>query len=266
MFEQVNIGFYQELNDFLPAVQRNTVFTHELKQPGSVKDLIESIGIPHTEIDLIIVNGESVDFGYLVHSGDSISVYPVSKPCADKVAAGNLALNSSLRYNQPGPLCEPRFVLDVHLGRLASYLRLLGFDTLYRNDYDDATLASVSVDEYRILLTCDRRLLMRKIITHGYFVRARQLQQQLFEVLSRFDLYDKKQPFTRCMHCNGRISPVNKKDIETQLLAKTKKYYDEFFQCESCRKIYWKGSHYQKMQDMINQVKAGFTNSPSPSN
>ena len=266
MFEQVNIRFYEELNDFLPAVQRNTVFAHQLKQPGSVKDLIESIGLPHTEIDLIMVNGESVDFSYRVHGGDSISVYPVSKPYTGKLATGDLAFGLSLRHNQPEPLAEPRFVLDVHLGRLASYLRLLGFDTLYRNDYDDATLASVSVDDHRILLTCDRRLLMRKIIIHGYFVRARQLQQQLFEIMSHFDLYDKKQAFTRCMRCNGRIWPVNKKEIETQLLAKTKKYYKEFFQCESCRKIYWKGSHYHKMQDMINQVKAGFVNPLSPSN
>ena len=255
MFEQVNICVYEELNDFLRPHQRNREFTYELKQPRSVKDLIESVGIPHTEIDLIFINGESVDFNYRIQNGDHISVYPELKTLHDQVITGTSLLKAPLRHNKPEPLHEFRFVLDVHLGRLASYLRLLGFDTLYRNDYDDVTLASVSVNEHRILLTCDRQLLMRKGITYGYFVRTRQLQQQLLEVLSHFDLYDKQQPFTRCMHCNGKIQQVDKKEIETRLLTKTKEYYDEFFQCESCRKIYWKGSHYQKMQDMIDKIR-----------
>jgi uncharacterized protein with PIN domain len=187
---------------------------------------------------------ESVDFNYLVQNGDRISVYPVFE---------SLDI-SPLKHCQPKPLRNPCFVLDVHLGRLAAYLRMLGFDTLYRNDYDDPTLATISVDEQRILLTCDRLLLMRKQITHGYFVRARQPQKQLIEILSRFDLYNNQKPFTRCMHCNGKTRPVKKQEIEDQLLAETKKYYNEFFQCEKCNKIYWKGSHYLKMQDMINNI------------
>ena len=244
MLEQVNIRFYEELNDFLPSDLRKTDFNHELKKSRSVKDLIESIGVPHTEIDLIIVNSESVDFNYPVQNGDHISVYPVFE---------SLDI-SQLKHNQPQPLRNTRFVLDVHLGRLAAYLRMLGFDTLYRNDYDDPELADISASEHRILLTCDRQLLMRKQITHGYFVRARHPQQQLLEVLSRFDLYNNQHPFSRCMHCNGKTRLVNKKDIESQLLAKTNKYYNEFFQCESCSKIYWKGSHYLKMQNMINKI------------
>ncbi len=251
MLEQINIRFYEELNDFLPDDQRKTDFNLELKKSRSVKDLIESIGVPHTEIDLIIVNGESVDFNYLVQDGDRISVYPVFE------SLDISPLKSSLSHCQPKPLRNPRFVLDVHLGRLAAYLRMLGFDTLYRNDYDDPTLADISADEHRILLTCDRRLLMRKQITHGYFVRARQPHQQILEVLSRFDLYNNQRPFTRCMHCNGKTRAVTKQEIESQLLPKTKKYYNEFFQCKTCNKIYWKGSHYLKMQDMINKIKVG---------
>jgi len=246
MSEQVNIRFYEELNDFLPSPQRKTDFIHELKKARSVKDLIESIGVPHTEIDLIIVNGESVSFDYLVRDGDRISIYPVFE---------SLDI-SPLKHCQPEPLRNPCFVLDVHLGRLAAYLRMLGFDTLYRNDYQDSTLADISANEHRILLTCDRQLLMRKQITHGYFVRARQSQQQLLEVLSRFDLYNMQKPLTRCIRCNGKTRPVNKQDIETKLLAKTKKYYNEFFQCESCKKIYWKGSHYHKMKTMIENINA----------
>ncbi len=244
MQEQINIRFYEELNDFLSQEQRKIDFNHVLKKTGSIKDLIESIGVPHTEVDLIIVNGECVNFNYQVQDGDRISVYPVFE---------SLDI-SPLKHCQPAPLRTTRFVLDVHLGRLAAYLRMLGFDTLYRNDYDDPTLANISADKHRILLTCDLRLLMRKQITHGYFVRARQPQQQILEILSRFDLYSNQRPFTRCMHCNGKTHEVNKQDIEKQLLPKTKKYYDEFYQCEDCGKIYWQGSHFLKMQKMIDNI------------
>lgn len=244
--KQINIRFYEELNDFLPQEQRKREFAQALKKERSVKDLIESIGIPHTEIDLIIVNGESVDFNYLVKDADHISVYPVFE---------SLDI-SPLNHCHPEPLRNTRFVLDAHLGRLAAYLRMLGFDTLYRNDYDDPELAETSANEHRILLTCDRRLLMRKQITHGYFVRERQPKQQLLEILNRFDLFNNLKPFTRCMHCNGFTQPVNKQKIEAQLLPKTKKYYDEFFQCKTCNKIYWKGSHYLRMKEMIEEINA----------
>ena len=244
MTRQINLRFYEELNDFLKEDQRKTCFSHELKQPGSIKDLIESIGVPHTEVDLIIVNGESVDFNYQVQHGDHISVYPVFE---------SLDI-SPLKHCQPKPLRNPRFVLDVHLGKLAAYLRMLGFDTLYRNNYDDPELARISVDEHRILLSYDRQLLMRKHITHAYFVRNRQPQQQLLEIISRFNLYNNQKPFTRCMHCNGKIYTVKKQAIEARLLPQTKKHYDEFFQCECCNKIYWKGSHYLKMNMMIKQM------------
>ena len=251
MPQQINIRFYEGLNDFLAQNQRDTDFNVELKKVRSVKDLIESVGIPHTDIDVIIVNGESVDFNYQVQSDDRISVYPVSDSLPDSI----LIEHSALQHCQPKQSGDTLFVLDVHLGRLASYLRMLGFDTLYKNDYDDPTLADISADEHRILLTCDRLLLMRKQINHGYYVRNRQPQQQLLEILSRFGLYDELKPFTRCMHCNGITQPVQKQAIETHLLPKTKKYYNEFFQCGSCKKIYWKGSHYLKMKEMIDNVK-----------
>jgi len=245
MSDPVTIRFYEELNDFLALEQRKKDVAHEFKKTRSVKDLIESIGVPHTEVDLIIINGNSVDFDYLVQGGEHISVYPMFKSIDI----------SSLNHCQPRALRETIFILDVHLGRLAAYLRMLGFDTLYRNDYDDHELAEISAEEHRILLTCDVRLLMRKQVSHGYYVRSRRPEQQLQEVLSRFDLYGSQQPFTRCMSCNGKTRAVNKRDIEQRLLPKTKKYYDDFFQCESCNKIYWKGSHYQKMVKMINKSR-----------
>jgi len=241
MTGSIQIRFYEELNDFLPPERRKITFQHPVKQPGSIKDMIEALGVPHTEIDLILVNGQSVGFDYPVQDGDRISVYPVFE---------SLDITPVTRL-RPSPLRITRFVLDTHLGRLAAYLRLFGFDTLYRNDYDDPTLTNISVKEHRILLTRDKRLLMRKHITHGYYVRSTQPRKQLLEVLSRFDLNKNQQPFTRCMHCNGEIIPVSKEEIESRLLPRTKTWHREFWQCSQCNKIYWKGSHYQRLQQLI---------------
>ena len=235
------IRFYEELNDFLPQNRRKTQFKHHFIESGSIKDLIESLGVPHTEIDLILVNGNSVDFNYLVQDGDQISVYPQFE---------SLDISPVTRL-RPAPLRITRFVLDAHLGRLAAYLRMLGFDTLYRNDYDDPELVDISVDEQRILLTCDKGLLMRKQLTRGYYVRERQPKRQLLEILSRFDLYQSQKPFTRCMHCNGKIESVRKEAIESHLMPRTKLHYHEFWQCRNCQKVFWKGSHYQRMQKLI---------------
>lgn len=253
----IDMRFYEELNDFLPADLRRTGFSYELKKTRSVKDLFESIGVPHTEVDLIIVNGESVDFNYQVQYGDHICLYPVLKPTLLKQSLYLSLALLPLKHCLPETLSDPCFVLDVHLGKLAAYLRMMGFDTDYRNDYDDFTLAEMSANEQRILLTCDRQLLMRKQVNYGYFVRARQPKQQLLEILSHYDLYNRLKPFTRCMHCNGKTRAVNKKTIETQLQVKTRQHYNEFFQCQSCNKIYWKGSHYQKMKNLVDSIIAG---------
>ncbi len=237
----VQIRFYAELNDFLPAARRKVTFQHCFKQSGSIKDMIENLGVPHTEIDLILVNSESVDFNYLVQGGEHISVYPLFE---------SLDI-TTVTHLRPRPLREIRFVLDAHLGRLAAYLRMLGFDTLYCNNYDDPTLANISVDEQRILLTRDIKLLMRKQITHGYFVRNIQPQQQLLEILSRFNSAKAVHPFSRCMHCNGKINAVDKQTIASQLMPRTKSFYNEFWQCTQCQKVYWKGSHYHRMQQLI---------------
>lgn len=246
MRSEINIRFYEELNDFLPKEKRKTSFTCQVETSQSVKDLVESLGVPHTEIDLILVNGESVDFNYQVRGGDRISVYPVFEA---------MDISPVIRL-RPEPLRITRFVIDTHLGRLAAYLRMLGFDSLYRNDYDDATLADLSIKQQRILLTCDRQLLMRRKITRGYFVRSRQPRLQLPEIINRLDLYNDLRPFTRCLHCNGLLHSVDKANIENRLLPRTRKYYDTFWQCPDCRKVYWKGSHYQRMLDIIDAVKS----------
>jgi len=236
--------FYAELNDFLPPPRRQRSFAHSFELSGSVKDMIESLGVPHPEVDLILANGQSVDFSYLVKDGDRISVYPVFE---------TLDITPLVRL-RPHPLRETRFVLDVHLGRLASYLRMLGFDTLYRNDYDDPELAHISSSQNRILLTRDRGLLKRSIVTHGYCLRQTNPREQLLEVLRRFDLFRAIHPFNRCLRCNGRLEPVDKAAVVDHLPAKVEKYYDDFRRCRSCGQIYWKGSHYERMRRFIDGV------------
>ncbi len=236
--------FYAELNDFLPPESRQRDIEYFFNLPASVKYGIESLGVPHPEVDLILVNGQSVDFGYLVQNGDRISVYPVF----ESVDIGPLV------RVRPQPLREPRFVLDVHLGRLANYLRMLGFDTLYRNNYADEELAQISSTQHRILLTRDRGLLKRSIVTHGYCLRTTAPKEQLAEVLHRFDLLGSIAPFSRCLRCNDLLQPVDKAEIVDQLPAQTRQFYNEFRRCRGCGQIYWKGSHFQRMQAFIEQV------------
>lgn len=250
MQQKITLRFYKELNDFLAKDKRESAFNYDYKQAGSVKYIIESVGVPHTEVDLIIVNGESVDFHYQINCGDNISVYPA-----------NTSLDiTPLIHCQPEPLEKSQFILDVHLGKLAAYLRMSGFDTLYRNDYDDPELAKISLESQRILLSYDRQLLMRKNITRAYFVRSRQPQQQLLEVISRFNLSHKLKPFTRCIQCNGCLQKVEKKTVKNRLLPRTLKYYEDFFECQSCHKVYWKGSHYEKMNQIIKQIQTAHLN------
>lgn len=250
MPHHIDIRFYAELNDFLPPYQRQQEFQFELKKARSVKDLIESIGVPHTEIDLIIVDRECVDFTHPVQVGERIAVYP---------RFTQLDI-SPLKHLQPAPLQAPCFILDVHLGRLANYLRMLGYDTLYRNDYEDAVLADISAQQNRILLTCDVKLLMRKQVEHGYLVRSRIPRQQVQEVLQRYGLIDFQPELARCMACNGIIQNVDKKDIQSRLQPLTREHYEKFYQCDSCHKIYWEGSHYKKMRVLIRKMKTSLEN------
>jgi uncharacterized protein with PIN domain len=238
--------FYAELNDFLSLDRRQVSFTHHFEGRVSIKDMIEALGVPHTEIDLILINGESVDFSTLVQDGSRISVYPVFE---------SFDITPLLRV-RPKPLRDPRYVLDVHLGKLAAYMRLLGFDTLYRNDYEDAELACISRDEHRTLLTRDRGLLKRRMVTHGYCVRETSPRQQLIEVVRRFDLFRLIAPFRRCIRCNGVLVPVSKEAVIDRLPPRTREYYDEFRRCRVCGHVYWKGSHYERMQQLVAYIRA----------
>jgi hypothetical protein len=236
--------FYAELNELLPAKKRFTNQTVEFNGRQTVKHLIESQGIPHTEVDLILANSRSVGFDYIPLDGELISVYPVFESFDV----------SEVNRLRPKPLREPKFILDGHLGRLASYLRMLGFDSTYRNDFSDEELADISVDEKRILLTRDRGLLKRDKVTHGFLIKTRDPRQQLLSVVRRFDLASLIHPFSRCIACNGVLETVEKLEIMDQLEPKTKKYFDTFKRCSVCRRIYWAGSHHKRMSKLIDWV------------
>jgi uncharacterized protein with PIN domain len=233
--------FYAELNDFLPSEMRMVAFEHRFIDFGPVKDMIESLGVPHTEIDLILANGHPVDFSHIVRDGDRISVYPVFEA---------LDITPLVRL-RPQPLRESRFVLDTHLGRLAGYLRMAGFDSLYRNDYGDEELARISRVERRILLTRDVGLLKRGAVTHGYYVRETAIRRQFAEVMRRFDLFSLARPFTRCLRCNTLLAPVAKAEVAGRIPPRAAELYDEFKHCPNCGRVYWKGGHYRRMREFL---------------
>ncbi len=242
---QAIFHFYDQLNDFLARLHKDIDFPYQFASDQTIKHLVEALGVPHPEVEKILANGQSVNFSYLPKEGDYIEVYPV-----DLGAGQNTVQEIPLR-----PPNGPRFVLDLHLGRLAVYLRMLGFDTLYRNDFPDEELAEISEAERRWLLTRDRRLLMRSAVTYGYWVRPKEPAGQLMEVARRFHLAGQITPFKRCMRCNGLLRPVPKSEIIDQLLPLTKKYYEDFHICPDCGQIYWRGSHYERMQALVEQVK-----------
>ena len=244
--DNVWIRCYGELNDLLPAGQRQRAVAQPLFLTRSVKDAIEALGVPHTEVDLILVNGEPVDLDHPLRSGDRVSVYPPFT---------SLDLGDLPRL-QPPPLPEARFVLDTHLGRLAAYLRMLGFDALYQNDYRDEVLADISRREDRILLTRDRGLLKRSEVRRGYLIRSNAPQDQAVEVLRRYRLSGAVAPLTRCLHCNGRLRPVDKAEVADRLPPRTREFYHEFATCSSCGRVYWPGSHYRRMRGLIEETLA----------
>jgi len=238
--------FYAELNDHLPADQQYGMVEKQFFVPASVKDMIESLGIPHTEVDLILVNGESSDFSRLIRNGDRVAVYPVFE---------SIDITPLLRL-RPQPLRETKFVLDVHLGRLAGYLRMLGFDALYANRAGDAELVRISTEQRRILLTRDRGVLKHSAVTHGYWLREADSRRQTKEVVKRFDLALAFRPLTRCMVCNEPLREVSKTEVRERVPQGAMEWCDEFRECAACKRVYWEGAHCRWMRQWIEQLAA----------
>jgi uncharacterized protein with PIN domain len=241
---RVTVRAYAELCDFLPPSRRQTDFTLDLRDSHSVKHVLESAGIPHTEIEVILVNGRSVDFSCMVRHGDRIAAYPVFE---------SLDVSPLLRL-RPEPLRETKFILDVNLGRLAPVLRLLGFDTSFPGHMEDSELAREAVQQQRILLTRDRTILRRRILTHGLWIRSQDYREQAAEVLDRLDLRGSVRPFTRCVRCSGLLESVEKESILHRLEPLTRKYYNEFRMCPECGQIYWKGSHWDALNGLVESL------------
>ena len=224
--------FHGRLNDFLPHDRRHEPITIQFRGRQSIKHLAESLGTPHPEIGRVQINGQDGSVNDITQDGDEVELHPIENGCP----------------------VEPRFVLDCHLGRLTAHLRMLGFDCLYQNDFDDPIMANAVVEEGRILLTRDRRLLMRKVIQYGYCLRSLDTLEQLTEVLARFKLVEKIQPFHRCIRCNHPLEPVEKEAVLERLQPLTKLYFEEFHICPACKQIYWKGSHFDKMQKLVEKI------------
>lgn len=236
--------FYEELNDFLAPEHRRREFEHRYARAATVKNAIEALGVPHTEVELILVNGCPVDFGYLVREGDRISVYP-------KFEAFDLGPLLRVRRE---PLRVTRFIADSHLGGLARLLRMLGFDTLYENGYADSEICRRAAEEGRIVLTRDRELLKLRTVTHGCYVHALEPRLQLMEIVERLQLAASVRPFTLCLHCNLPLAPVEKAQIVDRLPPGVAQRYEQFHTCAGCRRVYWEGSHWERMRELLLEI------------
>jgi uncharacterized protein with PIN domain len=241
----VALRLYGPLNDFLPAARRQKLLLWPLSRPAAVKDVIEAVGVPHPEVGLLLVDGASVGFAHRVSGGERVAAYPT-------FAAIDVTPLSRTAPPVPKVL---RFVVDGHLGRLAAYLRALGFDTDYANDRADDALARCSSREERVLLTRDQGLLKRSIVEHGYWVRSTDPERQLFELCDRFDLGEQAAPFTRCVTCNGALADVEKEDVLELVPPRTRQHQDHFRQCTACGQVFWPGSHYDRMSRLIEAVR-----------
>jgi uncharacterized protein with PIN domain len=233
--------FYGSLNDFLPRERRHTTLVCAFRARASVKDLVEAHGVPHPEVDALLVNGEPVDFSHLVDDGDRVAAYPLFE---------QVELGDEIRLT-PARQTDPRFVADVHLGRLVGYLRLAGFDTAYRTSSADHDLVEISTGEDRTLLTRDVGVLKHRAVRRGYFVRNTQPGRQFVEVLRRFDLPPLAAPFTRCLPCNSTLRQVSKESVEARIPERSRAYYETFSECPVCGRIFWQGSHYERMREFL---------------
>jgi uncharacterized protein with PIN domain len=236
--------FYEELNDFLAPDRRKQEFTVPCAREATTKHMIEALGVPHTEVELILVNGESADFSRLLADGDRVAVYPRFEA---------MDVTPLLRVREH-PLCETRFVADAHLGGLARMLRMLGFDTLYDNHFDDDEIVAICERDGRIVLTRDRELLKRRAVTHGCYVHALKSEPQLREVVERLDLARNARPFTLCLHCNSALRPVDKASGLDRLPPRVREHYERFSTCDVCGRVYWEGSHWQNMRRLLDGI------------
>lgn len=237
--------FYAELNDFLPTASRQRQFTYRFRGTPSVKDAIEALGCPHTEVDVVLVDDRSVDFTYLLRGGERVAVYPTFE---------RLDVSPLTRL-RAAPLRETRFIADVHLGSLARHLRLLGFDTAWERDLADEAIVDLSLAEKRIVLTRDKGLLKNGRVTHGYWLRSTDPVAQLEEVVRAIDLRGAIDPYTRCMECNGGLESVARSAVAGSVPLQVYIVFRDFKRCTRCHRVYWRGSHLRKLDRIVERAR-----------
>jgi hypothetical protein len=246
MAGQADFRFWGRLSKLVAGACGETAIAYRFRGSPAVKDSIEALGLPHTEVDMIVIFGRSVGFDYRLQADDQVEVFPFG---------GEVARGGEVHLSPPLP-DNPMFILDVHLGKLARRLRMLGFDCRYRNDYTDSQVIELAQAEGLIILTRDRGILKHACVRQGYLIGSDQVDEQVLEVLDRYRLGNKICPLYRCPRCNGLLKPVAKKEIMHRLLPKTAQYYQNFRQCHSCRQLYWQGSHYLKIERWIRKIEA----------
>jgi uncharacterized protein with PIN domain len=234
--------FYAELNAFIAPQFRYRDFSHACARDATAKHMIEALGVPHTEVGLALVNGEPGKLSYRLRDGDRISVYPHFRS-AHFVA-----------FAAPAVAAPARFIADAHLGQLARQLRMLGFDVLFRNSYSDSEVARISSEQQRVVLTRDRDLLIRKDVVLGCYVHAISYGEQLCEVMRRYRLFAYVHPFCRCLECNSLLHVIDKQSVAERVPPTSLMHYDKFFQCDSCGRVYWEGSHVVRMRKRIAEL------------
>lgn len=239
--------FYAELNDFLAPGRRHREFAARSPKTASVKHVIEALGVPHTEVELVLVNGESVDFDRQLADGDRVAVYPVFEA---------FDISPLLRV-RPTPLRHSRFVADAHMGGLARLLRMTGFDTLYDNGYDDGQIEALAARDHRIVLTRDRDLLKRRSITHGCYIHALKPAKQIEEVFARLDLARSARPLTLCLDCNTPLRALDRAEAIDRVPPDVARRQQAFSTCDHCQRVFWEGSHWQHMQAIIARLGIG---------
>lgn len=239
--------FHRELNYFLPPGRRERKFSCEYAQAATTKHMIEALGVPHTEVGRIIVNGTEVGFDLLLQENDEIEVYPIEEHTSS-------APSTTAPFSSPSPL---RFIADAHLGGLARLLRMAGFDTLYDNNYKDSDIEAIALAQHRIVLTRDLELLKRKQVKHGAYIRSLKPDEQLREVFPRFSLAQRMKPFSLCLHCNYPLHAVDKPAVLDRLPAMVRAHQHRFSTCDNCHRIFWEGTHWQHMRSLLERLSNG---------
>ena len=253
MSVRITLRFYEELNDYLPPEQRKVSLEHTFGDDASVRTVLGAVGVPEQQVDLVLVNGKSENLDHRIRDGDRLGIYPVFESFDV----------SELTRLQGRPLRQLRFVADTRLGKLAAYLRMLGFDTLYERDWREAELAAISQEQERILLTRDSLLSRHRGLTRAYCVAAEVPRGQVAEVLARFDLAGAVQPFGRCLRCNARVEEAGKAEVLSRISSRTGTQYERFWVCPGCDRIYWQNTHFRRIQHFVDHTLQAARTRPS---